>query len=206
MLQTRIRSRHRIFQSVLINCVMRKHYSQWRRSLLLSRDCLTIVCCAAVVIALSPSAFAAPITDDQSGETPPCQSGQVVVGALPAVAASTHRAVPLTFTLAPGAGPCVLVGYPGVDSGTGGPLIHAERTPRGFLGGLPSTFDEPPTVTLLPSGQAQAVVEGRATDAGGNQCPTYTGLRVTPPNTDQPFTVVTSIDACQLQVHPVTES
>lgn len=34
------------------------------------------------------------------------------------------------------ADPCTLIGYAGVDSGAGGPLIHAQPTLRGYLGGL----------------------------------------------------------------------
>ncbi|WP_255361069.1 hypothetical protein [Mycobacterium sp. 852002-51057_SCH5723018] len=40
-------------------------------------------------------------------------------------------------------------------------------------------------------------MEGTAVDAAGNSCPTYTGSAVT-------STVPATIDACQLQVHPVT--
>jgi hypothetical protein len=47
-------------------------------------------------------------------------------------------------------------------------------------------------------------VEGVAIDGSGNQCPTYTDLGVSAPNVDQVFTVSTTIDACELQVHPLT--
>jgi Domain of unknown function (DUF4232) len=135
---------------------------------------------------------------------PPCGSGQVVVTAGPSMSASTHRAVPLMFRLSPGSSPCGLAGYPGVDSGAGGPLIHAERSPRGFLGGLPAEVEQLPAVPLWPSVQARAVVEGMATDGDGNQCPTYTDLLVTPPDTIQTLRVSATIDTCELQVHPVT--
>jgi hypothetical protein len=51
-----------------------------------------------------------------------------------------------------------------------------------------------------------AVVEGVAVDDNGNQCPSYANLRVTPPNTTETISVavVAYIDACALQVHPVT--
>lgn len=116
----------------------------------------------------------------------------------------THRGVLLSFALAPASGPCTLSGYPTVDSGQGGPLIHAQPTLRGYMGGLPPNVSEPPTVTLSPTQQAHAVVEGDAVDANGNQCPTYTALQVTPPNLTQAFTVATKIDTCELQVHPIT--
>lgn len=150
-----------------------------------------------------PSSGSAAFADTPIGARE-CRSGEVVVSAGDTSSASTHRAVRLNFSLAPGLDPCSLTGYPGVDSGTGGPLIHAERTPRGFMGGLPNGVDEPPTVILWPSAHASAVLEGRAVDTQGNQCPTYTDVGVTPPNTTQTVTVAVSIDSCELQIHPLT--
>ena len=124
--------------------------------------------------------------------------------ASPTQGAVGHRWLTLIFTLAGGGEPCTLTGYPGVDSDTGGPPIHAEPTLRGYMGGLPTDVDVPPTVVLSLSTQAQATVEGMAVDAAGNQCPTYTDLAVTPPDIVQVVTVPASIDACSLQVHPVT--
>ena len=126
------------------------------------------------------------------------------MSASPTQATVGHRSVMLIFTLAGGGEPCTLTGYPGVDSGTGGPPIHAEPTPRGYMGGLPTDVDVPPTVILSLSTQAQAIVEGLAVDAAGNQCPTYTDLAVSPPDIVEAATVPTSIDTCKLQVHPVT--
>ena len=156
---------------------------------------------AAVVSAALASSSTVHADDDQP---PPCASAQVVVTALPPLAGAGHRGVPLLFSLAPEAGACTLTGYPGVDSGAGGPLIHAGRTLRGYLGGLPIGVDIPPTVTVSPGHPAQAVVEGLAVDADGNQCPTYTDLLVTAPDSTDTVTVPAVIDTCQLQVHPVT--
>ncbi len=139
-----------------------------------------------------------------SGAVPPCADGQVTVTAGPPQAAATHRAVNLTFSLAAGSSPCTLTGYPGVDTGAGGTLVHAQRLPRGYMGGLPEGVTNPPTATLSSSTPARAVVEGRAVDQNGDQCPTYTELRVTPPNSTQTSTVPTTIDTCILIVHPVT--
>lgn len=139
-----------------------------------------------------------------SGAVSPCADGQVTVTAEQPQAAATHRAVTLAFSLAPGAGSCTLAGYPGVDTGAGGPLVHADRLPRGYMGGLPAGVDQPPTVTLTPSMSAHAVVEGIAVDKTSAQCPTYTELRVTPPDTTETSTVETTIDTCVLIVHPVT--
>jgi hypothetical protein len=127
-----------------------------------------------------------------------------VVTALPLDAGVGHRGVPLMFSLAPGAGSCTLTGYPGVDSGVGGPLIHATRTLRGYLGGLAPGMDIPPTVAVGPGHPVQALVEGLAIDGAGNPCPTYTDLLVTVPDTTGTVTVPTTVDTCQLEVHPVT--
>jgi Domain of unknown function (DUF4232) len=139
------------------------------------------------------------------GDQPaPCWSDQIAVSASPTQGAVGHRALTLMFSLAGGAEPCTLTGYPAVDSGAGGPAIHATPTLRGYMGGLPASVDVPPTVILSISTQAQAIVEGMAIDANGNPCASYTELRVNPPDTTMVFTVPASIDACELQVHPIT--
>jgi hypothetical protein len=126
------------------------------------------------------------------------------VSASPTQSAVGHRSLTLLFALAGGGEPCTLTGYPGVDSGTGGPPIHAQPTLRGYMGGLPADVDVPPTVVLSLSTQAQSILEGMAVDASGNQCPSYTDLAVSPPDIVQVAYVPASIDACVLQVHPVT--
>ncbi len=97
--------------------------------------------------------------------------------AAPAQGAVGHRAVTLVFTLAGGAEPCTLTGY---------------------------AADAPPTVILSISTQGQAIVEGVAVDADGQPCPTYTDLLVNPPDTTAVVTVPATIEACELQVHPIT--
>jgi Protein of unknown function (DUF4232) len=151
---------------------------------------------------LGPAAWAAPI--DTGDEAEPCWAGQVAVTASPTQGAAGHSAVTLTFSLAGGAAPCTLYGYPWVDSGAGGERIHAAHQPRGDMGGLPAGVEVPPTVTLSISTQAQAIVEGVAADGGGNACPTYTDLLVYPPDIDTVLTVPATIQACELQVHPIT--
>jgi hypothetical protein len=61
------------------------------------------------------------------------------------------------------------------------------------------------TVTVTPWQPAHAVFEGAGFDPKDvyRECPTYTDLRVTPPDTPDTFTVPTSMDTCELQVHPV---
>jgi hypothetical protein len=155
----------------------------------------------AVSILLGSPARAVPIATGDEGT--PCWGEQVAVNASPTDSAVGHRRVILTFSLV-GGEPCTLTGYPSVDSGTGGPTIHADNTPRGYMGGLPATVDDPPSVILSVSTQGQAIVEGVAVDPGGSKCPTYTGLRVSPPAINMVFTVPVTIEVCQLQVHPVT--
>jgi hypothetical protein len=151
---------------------------------------------------LGPDARAAPFG---AGDQPePCWAARVAVTASPAQGAGGHRAVTLIFSLASGGEPCTLLGYPWVDSGAGGERIHAAPKPRGDMGGLPAGVEGPSTVTLSISTQAQAIVEGIGGDGDGNKCPTYTDLLVYPPDIDTVFTVPATIEACQLQVHPIT--
>lgn len=155
---------------------------------------------------LGTPAWAAPA--DITDEATPCWSDQIAVTASPVQGAVGHRALTLVFTLAGGGEPCTLSGYPGVDTGAGGPLLHAESTPRGYMGGLPATGDKPPIVTLSLSTRGQAIVESVALADGGadsgGPCPTYTELLVNPPGTTAVLTVPATIDACLLQVHPIT--
>jgi hypothetical protein len=154
---------------------------------------------AAATIALPATAHADPL--------PPCSDGQVQVSNGGQQAASGHREIALVFSLAPGAQECSLTGYPGVDSGAGGPIIHAARTMAGFMGGLRDT-DVPPTIPVTATAPARAVVEGVAVDKTdpNRTCPKYTELLVTAPDTTKAVTVPVDIDTCELQIHPVGSS
>ncbi|MRH90540.1 DUF4232 domain-containing protein [Nocardia sp. SYP-A9097] len=163
-----------------------------------------------------PTPAATPATTDAPTSVPqtspsvnantpgPCGNGQVVVDATIMSPGMGHRGVRLNFSVARDSRSCTLIGYPGVDTGAGGPLLHAERTPRGYMGGLPPGDDNPPTVLLDSEHGAQAIIEGVAFNSDGNQCATYTDLRVTAPNTTDTVTVIARIDSCHLQIHPVT--
>lgn len=152
------------------------------------------------VIAAVVSAYSLSAPAISAAAYPACQNGQVDVGATAMPPGAGHRGVELEFSLNPNSAPCNLTGYSGVDTGSGGPLLHAERTLGGYLGGAPG---EVTTVTLGPRHGAVAVVEGVAVDDNGDQCPSYTDLLVTPPNTTQATSVAATIDTCTLQVHPV---
>ncbi|WP_084525560.1 DUF4232 domain-containing protein [Nocardia vaccinii] len=130
----------------------------------------------------------------------PCAGGQVVVSGKALGAAMMHRGVQLTFALAPGAAPCTLQGYPGVDTGAGGPVVHAARTPTGYMGGPGAGT----LVTVRSDSPAHAIVEATAMGPGGGECTMYSTLLVTPPNTTDTQTVAVGINGCELQVHPIT--
>jgi Protein of unknown function (DUF4232) len=133
-----------------------------------------------------------------------CEANALSVNAEPPSAALSHRSIQLSFALKPGAAPCVLAGYPTVDIQRGVSNLIADETPRGYMGGLPAEVDLPPSIALEPGGSARAVVEGPATDSAGNDCPTYTHIRVIPPAAWMEFNFPTSISVCSLEVHPVT--
>jgi hypothetical protein len=134
----------------------------------------------------------------------PCSSGQVQVSAAWNQSASGHYAAYLEFSLAPGAAPCTLTGYPGVDqTGPAAPVLHAERTMSGFFTtALPRAGDTPPTLVVWSWQPVYALVEGRAVDERGQDCPKYDQLHVTAPDTTNTVTVPTAV-GCLLQIHPI---
>ncbi|MEV6772590.1 DUF4232 domain-containing protein [Nocardia sp. NPDC051030] len=135
-----------------------------------------------------------------------CGSGQVDTTVTNLGAAMLHRGLQLTFTLNPGNTPCTLTGYPGVDAYDNGTVIHADRTPRGYIGGLPQGDDTLPAVLLDSTHTAQAVIEAVAVHDNGEGCTVSPALLVTPPNTTSTVTLGSSIATCRLQIHPVTAS
>lgn len=66
-----------------------------------------------MLAAIAATAIAVPATAHADPTPPPCSTGQVVVTAGPMESGLGHRGVTLIFSLAPGAGPCTLTGYPG---------------------------------------------------------------------------------------------
>jgi hypothetical protein len=161
----------------------------------IARQIITLALTAAAAITIPALAHADPL--------PACSSGQVQVSNGGQQAAAGHRRVLLVFSLTPGTPSCTLTGYPAVNSGAGGPLLHADWTLSGYMGGVQT--EVPPTVTVSPSQPAYAVVEGTAVDRDdpNHPCPTYTDLQVIPPDTTDAVIVSAAIDACGLQVHPV---
>ncbi|MFJ4656799.1 DUF4232 domain-containing protein [Nocardia sp. NPDC088792] len=130
----------------------------------------------------------------------PCVNGQLATSISELSPGSQHRGIRLTYNLAPGAGPCTLYGYPGLD--TGG-RVPAERTLRGYLGGLPDGQNSLYTVMVTPDHPARADVEWMAVDTSGNSCVTDPGFWTTPPNTTDTQWMPEQIQPCRLQIHPV---
>ena len=102
---------------------------------------------------------------------------------------------------------CSLYGYPGVaglDS-AGRQEVQATRSPRGFIGGLPTPTSHPRTVVLAPGAVASAVVEGVDVPSGGaTSCPSYPSILVTPPGTRSSTHLNLAVPGCGgIEVHPV---
>lgn len=102
--------------------------------------------------------------------------------------------------------PCVTTGYPGVAllDAAGHQIEQAQRTLRGYLGGLPAGA-QPATLTLHPGQQASALIEGTDFDpASGGDCPTSPALLFTLPDNTDSTTLRHDTPACTgLQIHPL---
>ncbi len=135
-----------------------------------------------------------------------CTSAELAISVGSAQGATGHSEVTLLFENTSTV-TCVLHGYPGVAglNAAGAEVAQAQRTPRGFMGGLSSSIATPPTVTLAAGQTASAVVEG--TDVpqnGATSCPQLAGMLVTAPNTRHSVHFPGAPGDCSgLQVHPV---
>lgn len=135
-----------------------------------------------------------------------CGLSELTVSAGPMGAGLGHAGLPILFNNS-GTRTCTLSGYPGIaalDAG-GNQVAQAQRTPNGYLGGLPSDSTPLPVVEL-PAGQtASALVEGTNNPVGtAASCPTYPQILVTPPNETHSVTLGGGLRGCsQLQIHPV---
>jgi hypothetical protein len=117
---------------------------------------------------------------------------------------ASHAGYLLVFTNT-GQIACAMTGYPGVailDS-KDRQIIHASRTPNGYLGGLRGS--KPPAIGLPPGGTASALLEGLLFDPRTSRgCPTERALLSTPPNTTTPMKVAALTRICgQVQIHPM---
>jgi hypothetical protein len=164
-----------------------------------------ILAALATATSMTAIVFAAPAS--AAGQ---CGPGALTVTSSPLQPGLGHRAVRLDFALQSGS--CRLSGYPTVDAEAqveGADPVHAEQTPRGYLGGaVPGT-----TVTITPGHGAYAMLEWIGS-APVPDCSTYPGprtainLRVTPPGMSQTYTVPITVGrnegVCRLEVHPLT--
>jgi Protein of unknown function (DUF4232) len=124
------------------------------------------------------------------------------VSVRPAVAHSRHASYLLTFTNT-GQIACRLTGYPAVVvlSSAGQPVLRANPTPSGYLGGASGT---PATVVIATGQPASALLEGEQVDLRGDRCPSRPGLAVTPPRSTAPARLPMTTSICGgVQIHPV---
>jgi len=104
---------------------------------------------------------------------------------------------------------CTLTGYPVVAAldSSGNQVLQAQRSPSGYMGGLPPGQTIPTTVTLAPGETVSAKVEGTDNPVNGaTSCPSYSAFLVTPPNNDQPVRLLLANpfpDCSTIEVHPV---
>ncbi|MDQ6617302.1 MAG: DUF4232 domain-containing protein [Actinomycetota bacterium] len=104
--------------------------------------------------------------------------------------------------------PCQLHGYPGLDgvSSNGVVVVSAQRTPNGYLGGLPEGVTAGPNVQLGSGQSASALFEGiNGPVASLGPCTTYVAVVIIPPNETQAVRLAFAGGAylCYLQIHPV---
>jgi hypothetical protein len=165
--------------------------------------CTTSNTAAQPLTSATASAVASPAADGAGSGTLRCTAADVVVSLGSTDAGSTHRSVSLIFTNR-GTGSCQMTGYPGVAAldSAGTEVMQAQRTLHGYLGG--QAAGAPRVLTLKPSGQASALVEGLAAAPDGRSCTGFVGLLVTIPDDTASTRLSWSTDTCStLEVHPV---
>ena len=135
-----------------------------------------------------------------------CTFSQLSVSGGQPAAGLGHEGVAIVFRNT-GTSACTLFGYPGVAAldAQGNQAAQAQRTPGGYLGGLPPGTTAPIVLTVAPGQAASAMVEGTDVPTGtATSCPQYPALLVTPPNTTQSVRVVATLPGCSpIEVHPV---
>ncbi len=156
--------------------------------------------------------FATPTTEAPA--VAGCQDGQISVTNAGGGSGLGHQDQVIVFTNQ-SRSTCSLAGFPavaGLDV-EGNQAVQAQRTPGGYMGGLPPGVTAPPTVPLMPGQTASAVVEGTDMPVGSaTSCPHYPALLVTPPGlSDSVRGTVSDLGAnppgfpgCSpIEVHPV---
>ena len=143
-----------------------------------------------------------------------CKNGQISVTNAGGGSGLGHQDQVILFTNQ-SRSTCSLTGFPGVAGldAEGNQVVQAQRTPGGYLGGLPPGVTVPPTVPLMPGQTASAVIEGTDVPVGSaTTCPHYPALLVTPPGLSDSVRVSVSdqgtnppgFPGCSpIEVHPV---
>jgi hypothetical protein len=158
----------------------------------------------------APPSGAAPVSGQPAGTatgdatTPACRRPEMEVTEGGTDAGSGHRSLTLIFTNV-GTRACRVSGYPGVaglDAG-GTQVAQAQRTPKGYLGGL--IAGSPPVLTLAPGASVAALVEALAFNVSdGSACKAFGGLLVTVPDDTVTTRLPWNSDGCSaLEVHPI---
>ncbi len=135
-----------------------------------------------------------------------CYSSQITISEGQSGAGLGHSSVVILFTNKSQQA-CSLHGYPGVAglNSQGQQVTQAQRTLRGYLGGLPIGNNVIPTLTLDPGDTVSAMMEGTDNPVGtATTCPRLYGLEVTAPNTRVSQRLPHAPGFCStLAVHPV---
>jgi hypothetical protein len=133
--------------------------------------------------------------------TPSCGNAALAISRSAAQGATGHGSFVLRFKNV-STQTCNLYGYPGLDAinSAGHALAHAQRTLRGFAGGVHVEQN----VSLKPGHYASATVEWmNFNPVTSGSCTFSAGVATTPPNTTHTVHFGVSVSLCKLQVHPV---
>ncbi|GIF06886.1 DUF4232 domain-containing protein [Actinoplanes siamensis] len=139
-----------------------------------------------------------------TGGTPSCRISQLAVSIGGQQGSAGHSAGAIRFRNA-GPNACRLHGYPGVAAlnSVGKQVAQAQRTPRGYMGGLGAGQHTPTTVTLAPGHTASALVEAENAAPDGSSCGATPALLVTPPDETHRVKLSWQGGCSSFQIHPV---
>jgi Protein of unknown function (DUF4232) len=157
---------------------------------------------------IPPSTTTSSIATPVSSGEPTCKNGQVTVADGGRGAGLGHVDQVILFAN-DSRFSCTLTGYPGIAGlgSRGQQETEAKRTLSGFTGGLWNGATTLPLVSLAPSQEASAIVEGIDFPVGTEtSCPLYGSLLVTPPNLTHSVRLALSdgMPGCStIEVHPV---
>jgi len=188
-----------------------------RRILLIGLPALTVVLTAcsspSTKPAVTTSTSHTPARSSTTGSPPTtsipiCTTSHLTISSGLSQGATGHISTVLLFANS-GTTTCNITGYPGLAglNASGTQVVQAQRTLRGFTGGLAQGATAPPVVDLTPNQTASALVEGTDVPTGNaTSCPSYPAFLVTPPNETHSvqLSLASAFPGCsQIQIHPV---